>query len=113
MAGYKQPCKYCGKLVPPDSNICPYCARADPNGPMKCPKCRATVEPGFKVCPHCGLQLQLTCPKCGKPTFFGAQCDACGGSLKVKCPNPKCGFEQPPTGENCVKCGKPLNAPKK
>lgn len=108
MAGYKQPCRYCDKLVPTDSNICPFCGRADPVGPLKCPKCRNTVEPGYKVCGHCGMSLQTTCPKCGKPTFFGSECEACGGKLTVVCPNPKCKFEQPPTGPNCARCGKPL-----
>jgi hypothetical protein len=28
--------------------------------------------------------------------------------LVVVCPNRKCKTEQPPIGEKCIKCGKPL-----
>jgi hypothetical protein len=106
MAGYKHPCAYCGKLVPPDANICPYCGKGTPTGPLKCPRCRDTVEKDFKLCAHCGLPLHINCPTCGKETFFGQQCDVCGASLLVTCP--KCKTQQPPVGPNCVKCGKPL-----
>jgi methionyl-tRNA synthetase len=57
-------------------------------------------------CSSCGLSLSISCPKCGKPTFFGDYCQNCGAQLVVECRN--CHTVQPPVGANCLKCGKPL-----
>jgi len=108
MSTYKKPCEKCGELVPPDANVCPFCGRQNPTGPQRCPKCRSPVEQGWKVCSNCGFALAYTCPKCGKPTFPANFCDSCGAKLTVVCPNKKCGFEQFPTGDTCIKCGKKL-----
>lgn len=113
MPGYKKACEYCGELVPPDANVCPFCGRSNPAGPARCPKCKSPIERTWKVCSNCSQPLVILCMKCGKQTFFGDYCDACGARLAVICPNPKCGFEQPPVGEKCVKCGKPLYQIKK
>ena len=106
MPGYKQSCRFCGKLVPPNSAVCPFCEKLNPIGPLRCPKCRAPIQEDWKVCSSCGLSLEIKCPKCGKMTFFGDYCKHCGAMLVVVCP--KCRTEQPPVGEKCVKCGKPL-----
>ncbi|MCD1294612.1 hypothetical protein CUJ83_06310 [Methanocella sp. CWC-04] len=108
MAGYKHPCVYCDKLVPPDARICPFCGKADPAGPIRCPVCRNPIEKGWKLCSHCGLPLWITCQKCGKETFLEIKCESCGAPFIEVCPNPKCKIEQPPFGAKCVKCGKPL-----
>jgi len=107
MPGYKHPCQYCGKLVPPDSNVCPHCGRVNPSG-LRCPKCRNPIRKDWVNCSHCGLPLKVACPKCGKTTFFGDYCEQCSARLLVVCPNPKCKTEQSPIGENCVKCNRPL-----
>lgn len=44
MGGYKQSCRYCGKLISDDSNVCPYCGKVNPLGPLRCPKCKNPVE---------------------------------------------------------------------
>jgi len=106
MVGYKKPCKYCDQLVDPDANVCPYCGKVGPTDVTRCPKCRAPIEIGQKACQNCGLALLISCPSCAKPTFFGDYCVNCGGRLVVACP--KCGAQQPPLGEKCAKCGKPL-----
>jgi RNA polymerase subunit RPABC4/transcription elongation factor Spt4 len=110
MVGYKHPCKYCDAFIPPDSNICPVCGKVNPMGPPRCPKCRVPTQKGWTRCGACGLSLEIACPSCKKPTFFGDYCDNCGARLNVVCPNPKCGAEQPPLNEKCIKCGKPLKA---
>ena len=108
MPGYKHPCKYCGGIIEPDARVCPLCGKSNPLGPERCPKCLNPVEKTFKNCAHCGLCLEIICPKCGVPTFFGDYCGNCGAKLTVICPNPKCGTEQPPVSDRCVKCSKPL-----
>ena len=108
--GYKHPCKYCGKLIPPDSAACPYCEKVNPLGPFRCPKCHEPIEKDWKVCSKCNLNLRIVCPYCGKVTFFGDHCQDCGARLLVTCPS--CGQEQPPLEDNCIKCDKPLQ-PKK
>ena len=106
LPGYKHPCKYCGKLVSSDDNVCPFCGKVNPVGPTRCPKCRNPIETGQISCSNCGLPLQINCPFCGKPTFFGDYCQNCGLRLMVVCP--KCNTQQAPLGEKCIKCGKPL-----
>lgn len=107
MPGYKLPCRYCGKVIPPQSNVCPICGKANPIF-LRCPRCKDLIEKGWVNCPSCGLSLKVTCPKCKAETFFGDYCEKCGSPLTIVCPNPKCRFEQPPIGDKCVKCGKPL-----
>ncbi len=106
VVGYKHPCKYCEKLIPPNSSICPYCGKANPLGPLRCPRCHEPVKKDWMVCPNCDLNLRIICPFCGKTTFFGDYCEDCGKRLMVTCPH--CGQEQPPISDHCVKCGKPL-----
>ncbi len=89
MPGYKHPCRYCGKLVEADFNICPFCGKTTPTGPLRCPKCRYPIEEGYKVCAHCGLALEISCPKCGKPTFFGPNCQVCNTVLTYEDPDQK------------------------
>ncbi len=89
MAGYKHPCRYCGKLVQQDSNVCPACGKVRPTGPLRCPKCQTPVETGDAACAHCGLSLQTDCPACGKKTFFADYCQHCGGRLELPKPQPK------------------------
>ncbi|MFA5778583.1 MAG: zinc ribbon domain-containing protein [Elusimicrobiota bacterium] len=108
MPGYKHPCRYCSGLTPAESNVCPLCGKVNPLGPERCPKCKNPVENNWKSCSNCGLLLEVACPKCGKTTFFGDYCSQCGERLLVTCNNPKCKTEQPPSGAQCVKCGKPL-----
>lgn len=107
MAGYKHPCRYCGKFIPPDSEVCPICGKISPLS-IRCPKCRSPIEKGWKRCSQCGQVLETKCPYCGKITFLDAHCEHCGSSLMVVCPNKKCGAEQIPIGGKCIKCGKPL-----
>ena len=81
MPGYKHPCRYCGKFVNADSNVCPYCGKNNPTGPLRCPKCLSPVEEDWMACSHCGLRLEITCPGCGKTTFFGSHCSHCNTEL--------------------------------
>ncbi|HPD55381.1 MAG TPA: zinc ribbon domain-containing protein [Candidatus Paceibacterota bacterium] len=111
VVGYKHPCKYCGKLIPPNSTVCPFCEKANPLGPYRCPKCHEPIEKEWQVCPNCNQNLRIVCPYCGKITFFGDHCEDCGARLFVKCPH--CGQEQPPLSDNCIKCGKPLKVEKR
>jgi hypothetical protein len=108
--GYKHPCKYCEKLIPPDSTACPFCEKVNPLGPFRCPKCHEPIEKEWKVCAKCKQNLRIICPFCDKVTFFGDHCEDCGERLLVTCPS--CGQEQPPLGDNCLKCGKPLKSKK-
>jgi|GEM_PF-476703 len=84
--GYKHPCKYCEKLIPPDSTACPYCGKVNPLGPSRCPKCHEPIEKDWKVCARCNLDLRIACPFCGKITFFGEHCEDCGARLLVLAP---------------------------
>ena len=104
--GYKHPCKYCDKLIPPNSTVCPFCGKINPLGPYRCPKCHEPVQKDWQTCSRCGQNLRIVCPKCGKVTFFGDYCEDCGARLLVTCPH--CGQEQPPLGDKCIKCNKPL-----
>ncbi|MCX6347545.1 MAG: zinc ribbon domain-containing protein [Actinobacteria bacterium] len=63
MPGYKLPCRYCGKVIPPESHVCPICGKANPIF-LRCPKCRGLIEKGWVNCPSCGLSLKVTCPTC-------------------------------------------------
>ena len=107
MPGYMRPCRYCGKLVPPDSTACPFCGKVRPLEPPRCPQCRSSIESGWVRCAACGVSLRIKCPACSKETFFGDYCDVCQAPLLVICPNKKCRIEQPP-GSKCIKCGKVL-----
>jgi len=107
MADYKHPCIYCEKFIPADSRICPCCGSGDPFV-RRCPKCRNPVEADYARCPGCGFILRVICPHCGQETFTANQCDHCKGRLTVICPNPKCGYEQYPASNKCVKCNKPF-----
>ena len=84
MPGYKQPCRYCGQLVPPDSQVCPLCGKVNPLGPLRCPKCRNPIEQEWKNCSNCGLVLETVCPQCGQKTFFADYCEKCGARLVIK-----------------------------
>ena len=108
MSGYNVPCRFCGKLIPKESNVCPVCGKSDPIF-LRCPKCRDILKKDWVNCPSCGLSLRIKCPKCGQETFFDNVCEKCGEELKVVCPNPKCRTEQLPVSDKCIKCGKPLN----
>jgi len=109
LPGYKKPCKYCGELLPPNSNLCPLCNKVNPLDSLRCPKCRAPVQPNWKACNSCGLLLEVKCPKCDKLTFFGDYCQHCDARLLIECPN--CHTEQAPVGETCIKCHRPLGYP--
>jgi ribosomal protein L40E len=91
-------------MTPPDAADCPACGKVNPCGDPRCPKCRAPVKEGWKACAACGFRLEIACPKCAKPVFFGDYCSACGARLTVICPH--CGEEQPPVSDKCRKCGK-------
>ncbi|MFO8059082.1 MAG: hypothetical protein R6U70_00275 [Bacillota bacterium] len=108
MIGYKQPCRYCETLVDPNASVCPMCGKVNPAGPLRCPVCRNPTRRQWVNCSNCGTSLRLTCPQCGEETFLGDYCDHCGERLVVVCPNPKCGAEQPPVSDTCLKCGKPM-----
>ncbi len=108
MSGYKHPCRYCDRLVTSGSNVCPYCGKVNPLDSLRCQKCHNPVDRDYIKCPHCGLDLIIECPHCGEKTFFGDYCDHCDARLVVVCPNRKCKKEQPPVGDKCVKCNKPL-----
>ena len=108
--GYKHPCKYCGKLIPPNSAVCPLCGKTNPQGPYRCPKCHEPIEKNWQACSHCGQNLRIMCPKCGKITFFGDYCEDCNARLLVTCPH--CNQEQPPLGDKCIKCDQPLETKK-
>ena len=104
--GYKHPCKYCEKFIPPNSAVCPLCGKYNPLGPYRCPKCHEPTQKNWQVCSRCGQNLRIVCPKCGKVTFFGDYCEDCGARLLVICSH--CHQEQPPLSDKCIKCGKPL-----
>ena len=108
MPGYSKFCRYCDELVPPDATVCPSCGKENPTGSLRCPKCRSPIRPGWSRCLTCGLDLEIDCPECGERTFFGDYCEACDARLVVVCPH--CETEQPPVGDTCVECGKPLTA---
>lgn len=108
MAGYKKPCNYCGILIDPHTNVCPHCSKVNPLGPLRCPKCKAPIKKAFKTCGQCGLVLEVKCPTCEKMTFFGDYCEHCDARLTVVCKRRKCKTEQPPLGDKCIKCEKPL-----
>jgi len=109
--GFKHLCKYCDKLIPPNSTVCPLCEKSNPLGPYRCPKCHEPIEKDWKVCSHCNQNLRIVCPFCGKVTFFGDHCEDCGARLLVSCPH--CGQEQPPIGDKCIKCGESMEKKEK
>ena len=108
MVGYLQPCRYCKTLVEGNASFCPKCGKVNPAGPFRCPVCRNPIRKQFAMCSDCGLPLKVSCPKCGKETFLGDYCEQCEARLTVTCPDPKCGEDQPPGRNTCLKCGKPL-----
>lgn len=101
-------CRHCDQLIPPDSETCPLCGKVNPMQ-ARCPKCRAPIRRGWQSCSRCGLTLSVTCPECFKLSFFDDYCEHCQAHLVIHCPNPKCRHEQPPVGDICRKCGKPLD----
>jgi len=104
--GYKHPCKFCGKLIPPNSVSCPFCGKVNPQGPLRCPKCHNPIEKDWTVCSACNLKLETICLNCGAKTFFGDYCEKCNERLVVKCPN--CKTEQPFFKNECKNCGTAL-----
>lgn len=111
VVGYKHLCKYCDKLIPPNSTVCPLCEKSNPLGPYRCPKCHEPIEKDWKVCSHCNQNLRIVCPFCEKVTFFGDHCEDCGARLLVACPH--CNQEQPPISDNCIKCGESMEKKEK
>lgn len=109
MPGYKHPCRYCGQLTPPDANVCPFCGKVNPAGPTRCPHCRNPIRKEHAACSGCGLNLRIVCSECFEETFLGDYCEHCDARLLVVCPNRKCGAEQAPVGDSCIKCGATLN----
>jgi RNA polymerase subunit RPABC4/transcription elongation factor Spt4 len=79
---YREPCRYCDKMIPPESVVCPSCSRINPLGPIRCPKCRNLVDESSNVCAHCGMSLEIECPKCGRMTFYEEYCEYCGMRLR-------------------------------
>jgi len=108
--GYQQPCRYCDEFIPPTSNVCPVCGKVNPLH-MRCPRCRDLIRKAWTNCSNCGLELRITCPYCQETTFFGDYCETCDARLVVVCSAEKCGLEQPPIGDSCKECGKPLKTP--
>ncbi len=108
MIGYKHPCRYCDEFIPPNSKVCPLCGKVNPLDSLRCPKCRDIIRRAWKNCSNCGLSLSVSCPYCAEETFFGDYCDQCESRLVVVCSDDECGLQQPPVGDECSKCGKPL-----
>ena len=69
MPGYMHPCRYCDRLIPPDSNTCPLCGKVNPLQ-LRCPRCRNPIRKDYVSCNSCGLELKCICPGCGKTTFW-------------------------------------------
>lgn len=113
MVGYKHPCRYCDQYIPSGSAVCPLCGKETPLGPLRCPRCRNPVQKNWQSCNSCGLELQVECPYCHELTAFTEYCQHCDERLVIKCPNEKCGAEQPPLGDTCVECGEPFEQGKK
>lgn len=107
MAGYKIPCVRCGSYIEPDSRFCPVCGSGSPFGYL-CPACLRPVEKSQAVCSGCGRPLYVSCPRCGGRTFAQEKCEKCGGSLMIRCGNPRCGAEQFFRNTKCTACGKKL-----
>lgn len=107
MAVYKEPCRHCGALLMRDSRFCSKCGSHAPFVDL-CPTCLREICREDAVCSGCGRLLRLTCPHCGKQTFVGETCDACGMSLLRKCPNPRCGEMQFCENTKCTACGRKL-----
>jgi hypothetical protein len=108
-----RPCRYCDEMAPADCNVCPSCGKWNPAGELRCPRCRFPVREVHRTCAGCGQKLEVACPSCGLPTFFGDHCGQCGARLTVRCLQKKCGFEQPPLGDMCSKCGRPISGARK
>jgi len=79
----------------------------------KCPKCNADVAPGTKFCNNCGSATgqsasqtnikTVECDKCSHEFPASAKfCPECGDSYF---PCPKCGADNDPSVDQCVKCG--------
>lgn len=111
MVGYNVPCRYCETLVEPGASYCPACSKVNPAGPMRCPVCRNPSRRQWVRCSGCGTHLKIECPCCGQETFLGDYCDHCDERLLMICSDPKCRAEQPPVGDSCRECQKPLQQP--
>lgn len=107
MASYKQPCIHCGTYIEPDSRFCPSCQSGSPFGYL-CPTCLRTIEKGQPICSACGRPLYVYCPTCGQRTFVQEKCEQCGGTLMVRCQNPRCGVLQFFENQKCTACGKKI-----
>ena len=107
MAVFLHPCRHCGKLIARDSRFCPGCGSNAPFLDL-CPACLREIRREDAACSGCGRPLYIPCPQCGKRTFVGEKCDACGASLLKKCPNLRCGEMQFFQNSKCTACGKKL-----
>lgn len=107
MAGYDKACIGCGNLIGYDSKFCPICTRMSPFYDA-CPSCSAEIKRGWQRCASCGRMLTIPCPFCGKPTFVGDKCDACGASLMITCSNRLCLAPQFFENIKCTACGKKI-----
>jgi predicted nucleic acid-binding Zn ribbon protein len=52
-------CAYCGKLLPPETDICSYCGRQISKIDLPCPRCGIATKPGTQVCNNCGAPLSM------------------------------------------------------
>ncbi|MCL5986789.1 MAG: zinc ribbon domain-containing protein [Actinobacteria bacterium] len=60
MPGYKHPCRYCDKLIEPDTNVCPFCGKVNPLGPLRCPVCQNPIQKEWNSCENCGKPLKVS-----------------------------------------------------
>lgn len=107
MAGYDKPCIGCGAFIGYDSRFCPACGRLSPFCDA-CPGCHAQIQREWRRCPACGRDLYVACPFCGRSTFAGDKCDACGKPLTIRCANARCGSWQFFQNTVCTECGKKI-----
>ncbi len=107
MAGYDMPCIGCGNFIAYDSKFCPICGWMSPFCDA-CPSCAAEIKRGWMRCPSCGRELNITCPHCKATTFVGESCDACHGSLMIRCENKNCLAPQFYQNIKCTACGKKI-----
>lgn len=112
MASYRQPCAHCGAYIDRDARFCPACQSVNPFGYL-CPTCLQPIEKCEVVCAGCGRNLYIDCPVCGKQTFVQEVCEVCGGSLTIRCQNPRCHALQFFENTKCTACGKKIKHNKK
>lgn len=81
----------------------------EPKDPTVCRVCGADISPEDAFCNNCGLELNRSCPICGRSIHGEEYCPECGHQVAIVCE--VCGMRREGQETYCPVCGTHFDAP--